>query len=223
MPSLDKEIICALNDLRFEEDELAYLALTSKIERPLRDRLAVRLHQKGSPKLIVAREWRKVDLAILDTNATPLALVECKACYTFDAVIQPKIYTDLMLADERKARNAAAGSPADVFSLLLATHLHGIVPKAYVGIVKYTSYINKVSRTHGTNAQLRDAARASIGAALGSRELVGSGKIAGGTAFGASVDLLFWLVKAPGIAPSIGVPRATPPVDPPQAPAPPAY
>jgi len=43
----DKEICSALDEIRkeFEEDELAYLAATGKIEFPFRNRLAFLLHK----------------------------------------------------------------------------------------------------------------------------------------------------------------------------------
>ena len=68
----------------FAPGELAYLALTSKIERPLQDRLAWLLHTR-LPDLVVSREWRATDIAILSAGAeSPLVLLEAKAMYSFD-------------------------------------------------------------------------------------------------------------------------------------------
>lgn len=67
-------------------DELAFLALTSKIELPIRDRLAYTLFRR-LPELLVTREWRPVDLAVLSPDGkTPVLLLEAKALYTFNFV-----------------------------------------------------------------------------------------------------------------------------------------
>ncbi len=64
----------------FDPGELAYLALTSKPEGAIRDRLAWALYLDGRR---VAREWReRCDLAVLDDDGEPLALIEFKATYS---------------------------------------------------------------------------------------------------------------------------------------------
>ncbi|MYE01408.1 MAG: hypothetical protein F4Y03_09010, partial [Alphaproteobacteria bacterium] len=76
-------------DQHFSRDELAYLALTSKVENPIRDRLAYLLHQKYGEEenIFVAREWTerkkiaRVDIAILDAEKKPLLLLEITAMY----------------------------------------------------------------------------------------------------------------------------------------------
>ncbi len=67
------------------EDELAYLAMTSKVERPFQDKLAYILHKnmkKNEGEFYVAREWRRSDIAILDKKDKPHCLIECKATNT---------------------------------------------------------------------------------------------------------------------------------------------
>lgn len=49
----------------FAPGELAYLALTSKIERPLQNRLAWSLHTQ-LPGRVVSREWRSTEIARLE-------------------------------------------------------------------------------------------------------------------------------------------------------------
>ena len=74
--------------IEFGEDELAFLALTTKIELPLRDRWAYVLYRKLSrSNLIVSREWKRIDLAVLK-DKIPLALIQLKAMYTFNAVYE---------------------------------------------------------------------------------------------------------------------------------------
>jgi len=110
----------------FAPGELAYLALTSKIERPLQDRLAWLLHTRP-PALVVSREWRATDIAILSAGAeSPLVLLEAKAMYSFDvpwehragATADPR----LMQQDIAKARALDPHGTADVYALALAAH-----------------------------------------------------------------------------------------------------
>ncbi|MFC8946409.1 hypothetical protein [Streptomyces rochei] len=91
----------------FEDGELAYLALTSQIENPVRDRVAYAMHRrlKGT-RLGVGREWtglfttgksgkparRSVDLAVVEKPRRrsrrvpqPHGVVEFKAFYAHDA------------------------------------------------------------------------------------------------------------------------------------------
>jgi hypothetical protein len=74
----------SINELEneFYEDELAYLAITSKVELPIRDKLAYILHKNIDKHLFVAREWNRIDLAILDDYNEPRCLMEFKATNT---------------------------------------------------------------------------------------------------------------------------------------------
>ena len=60
MNSMRGELEKALSNVGrdFEEDQLAFLTLTSKPELQIRDALAWRLH-RALPDLIVSREWRR--------------------------------------------------------------------------------------------------------------------------------------------------------------------
>ena len=81
-------LISALKEVEsaFLQNELAYLALTQKVEHVFRDKLAFLLHQRlqtGKPSYVVCREWQRADLAILE-NQLPVLIVEAKAGYSFD-------------------------------------------------------------------------------------------------------------------------------------------
>ena len=74
-----------IEGLKFEENELAFLALQGKIELQLRDKIAWELNKKG---YTVKKEYAptdieigrsKCDLAILDDNLNPQCLIEFKA------------------------------------------------------------------------------------------------------------------------------------------------
>ena len=95
----DQKIRSALDEIgdTFEENELAYLAVTSKIEHPFRDRLSFLLHKRYEAEgYLVAREWKRIDMAILNHEGEPLILIELKAMYTFDAIDRAEHYSKLM-------------------------------------------------------------------------------------------------------------------------------
>ena len=86
--NIEKELKQALLniDKLFGKNELAYLALTSKIENPIRDKIAVYLNNKLYEKdILIAREWKRTDIAAIK-NGVAVSLIEIKAMYTFDAI-----------------------------------------------------------------------------------------------------------------------------------------
>src|SRR3989344_4463942 len=95
---------------KFGKNELAFLALTTKIELPFRDRWAYALYQKlNKVGLIVSREWRRVDMAILEKNKQ-VALIELKAMYTFDALDEAGFYKEAI--EQLKMDAVKAGKTA---------------------------------------------------------------------------------------------------------------
>lgn len=202
MKDPDWELINALAAIHaeFRPNELAYLAVTTKVEAAIRDRLAFRLHQDYEPSgCIVAREWNRVDLAVLDPVGAPLALVELKAMYTFDAFGNLRHFTDATSADEIKAQRLAVAGTA-VYSLLLATHLAGAVETRFLKPVKYSGGINGAITKHGDAATVRAKAVETIDKDLETRTVVAHGEVQGGSAFGQSVSVLYWLVRNDGTA-----------------------
>jgi hypothetical protein len=88
-------------DTGFRRDELAYLALTSKPELPIRDRLAFCLHRTLEDKgLFVAREYhlggrKHADIAILqgkDSGMSTKVLIELKVSsfFNLDREVHPE-------------------------------------------------------------------------------------------------------------------------------------
>lgn len=71
----------------FGPDELAYLGATSRIEVPVRDKVAYLLHRQLGAQYVVSREWRRFDfpgrcdVTLLDKAGanTPKAIVQFKA------------------------------------------------------------------------------------------------------------------------------------------------
>jgi hypothetical protein len=193
MTDFSSVIVASLGELGFAANELAYLAITSKIEIPVRDRLAFALHNKLEGRF-VTREWKRVDLAVLNANRQPDALIELKAMYTFDPLLKGRYYTDATSRDEEKAFGKG-GPTAQVYSLLLAAHLHAQVPIDLKQIAKYSSGVNKCLKRYGTHDALRDAARERVKDELRSRNLVKNDILGRGSAFGIEVSVEYWLVK----------------------------
>ena len=118
----------------FEPGELSYLALTSKAEHVVRDRLAWVLSRRG---LRVAREWRnRVDLAVLDDEGEPLSALEAKATYTHDTIWgwnkdrtgKQKLVGGVTALDTLIRWDAAkvldAAGTGRAYTLLIAMHRH---------------------------------------------------------------------------------------------------
>ncbi len=180
---------------RFEQDELAYLALTSKIELPIRDKLAFALHSELGPKgFVIARGWERIDIAVLQVAPVrPVALIEMKAMYAFDA-ISNELFYELTAADvekclakcrKRKINNVV------VYTLLLATHpLHN--PKEeYDGIIKYSQSIRRSIVNRKNCEEVLSDARSAVAGWPGT--IANEGSIDGGTAFGMGVSVYYWL------------------------------
>ncbi|GAB3659592.1 hypothetical protein [Streptomyces sparsus] len=185
----------------FASGELAYLALTSKPEHPIRDRMAWSLYEDLAG-CVTAREWSahgnrdRTDLAVLDAEShEALALVELKAAYTFDFMSesQPSVnnYVRRIAGDLDKAR-FAADRRTRVFGLLLLTHPTS-VPVQRTSVVKYGPSIAR-SLQRRSAADLAEAARQIAGNRLAAMGTVTGGTIAAGTAFGIGVDIEYFFV-----------------------------
>ena len=94
-PGLTKDVLLqGLADAgtSFEQGELAYLAVTSKVELPVRDRFAWELHRRLEDRsLLVAREWRRADLAVV-REGDALVVIESTALYAFDVLREPGLH-----------------------------------------------------------------------------------------------------------------------------------
>ena len=200
MIDVEAHFLQALRDLQtqFHKNELAYLALTSKPEFAIRDKLAFNLHQSLLARgLIVSREWKRTDLAVL-LEARPQALLEIKAMFSFDAVKKGRPshqYESLLQSDVAKARKVAL-SQTQIFALLLSTHPAASFDPRLRGVVKYLTKIN--SNYRGMSAsEIRENATSAVRSWPSSRLVRTAGTIAAGEAFGVEVKLDYWLFKFP--------------------------
>ena len=223
MVALDEILIRSLSGLaeQFQCDELGYLALTTKIELPLRDRWAFLLHKMLAPHgYCIAREWspprarNRVDLAILK-GGVPKTLVELKAMYTFDAVKYVNGNAKLVdeLSDDMKVRRAQFPSRTDVYGVLLATHPDRIIAREYDSVVKYAAGINRAILRWEGEDHVKGCAKEAVGALTGLGKLISSGEMCAGRAFEVDVSVLWWLYHMTDVTahwPAIGDPKRAP-------------
>jgi hypothetical protein len=179
----------------FAENELAYLALTSKAELPVRDRIAWRLQHELSDSYVVAREWRRADIAVL-AGETPVLQVEAKAMYAFD-ILSAKSrakYLAKLTADGLKMAAVAPDSAA--YLLALVTHVDGsIAPHLRRHVVKYSGGILASLRREVTADAVGIRARQLWEADLAGFTAPSTRfNIAGGTMWGLKVELDAYLV-----------------------------
>lgn len=73
-----------------DPNDLAYLAVTGKIELPVRDALGALITRKY-PELTAAREYQRRDLVVLQ-DGVPLAVIEGKLWISFEANVPSKLH-----------------------------------------------------------------------------------------------------------------------------------
>jgi hypothetical protein len=182
----------------FEPNELAYLALTGKIELTIRDRLAwVTQGAWPSPPFFTAREWKKTDLAVIE-DGQPVVLLEAKALYSFDAVNSVTLanYEGYIRDDIAKALKLAVPG-TQVMAAVFMTHVAAPVPGHLHGIVKYWPGINHALTAHDNQGHLHQAAIESLEDVLGQIGL--TKRIdwpSEGEAFGVPVQVDAWVTHA---------------------------
>ncbi len=143
----------------FQVNELAYLAFTSKIELPLRDRIAFELHKKFSDTHLICREWKskesksskRVDIAIVDkSNFKPVCLIELKAQ---SVVRYEKEFTRHLINDLIKIRDISQNDNVELYYIYFnnVINCEQGFEEIYQYSVKYLTHLNKsISTKKGT-------------------------------------------------------------------------
>jgi len=72
-----------------ESDDMAYLFATGKSELEIRNALALYLHRNLEPSQHALREWKRHDLAVLDSSGQPMLIIEGKV-WSHTDVLTPK-------------------------------------------------------------------------------------------------------------------------------------
>jgi hypothetical protein len=187
----------------FHSNDLAYLALTSKVENPLRDALALDLHASlGQTEFLVAREWKKqgvpsrTDIAIL-AGDSPAALIECKASGSYDAFGKPKPYPMTDVVKDIEKAHSASDPNTEIFVLLFVTHADRIVEERLYNVVKYWGRINRSIENRGSASAVRNGAQTRYSEAFSGDAFgpVTTGEIDAGEAFGIPVTIDYWLAE----------------------------
>ncbi len=144
-----EEIISSISK-QYKDNELAYLSLTSKIELPLRDKIAFELHSKYQDKYLICREWKsqetksldRIDLAIIDKiDSKLLCLIEFKA----KSVVRfEKEFTRHLADDLIKIRNLTKDNNVELYYVYFNNVISGEHQFAniYQNSVKYVSTLN---------------------------------------------------------------------------------
>lgn len=114
------DIISNIKTTSFLDDELAYLAVTKKVEDPLRDAVSFQIHKKLlllESSSIVCREYQigkriSIDTSIIDQNNNPEILIEFKAhsSINFPTFMSPKSKDNEMGKDILKITDYAKRS-----------------------------------------------------------------------------------------------------------------
>lgn len=198
--NLEENLISAIRAVEsgFACDELAYLALTQKVEHAFRDKLAFVLHQSlDNSRYLVCREWRRADLAIV-VEGKPALILEIKAGYTFDILKTRGGYDfrKLVAADLDKAavliRKLNLDVTPQVFALVIATHPSTVPHSRYRSAVKYFPGIVRFS----DQSNNLEAIRERMSCRMEVFELVDTHATSGGTAYGIDVAIYSWLYRA---------------------------
>jgi hypothetical protein len=74
-----------------EADDMAYLFATGKSELEIRNALALYLHRKLEPSQHALREWKRHDLAVLDSSGQPMLIIEGKVWSHMDVLTSKKL------------------------------------------------------------------------------------------------------------------------------------
>jgi hypothetical protein len=74
-----------------ESDDMAYLFATGKSELEIRNALTLYLHRNLEPSQHALREWRRHDLAIVDSFGQPMLIIEGKVWSHTDVLTSKKL------------------------------------------------------------------------------------------------------------------------------------
>ena len=178
---------------RFSQDSTAlWVTATGKPELFVRDHFGAIIAEKN-PDLIVAREWNKHDLALLDVNADVQVLIEGKHLYDFDLhskSIRAR-YRDSLLQDLEKMKK---GVESRNYVSLLMTSIRTPIPNSLVRVTKYSRGINKALKKYGSDLMEKSVFEArDFLSEFG--EIVIETELAKGQSLGLDIHLWMWLVK----------------------------
>lgn len=123
--------------------KFAYLGMTSKVENPIRDEIALFLHNKYHNQYYIGREWNRRDLAILNKdNGEPIVIIELKNCYSMDIFSgRYKGYVEAIDSDLKKAEEFKEKDTL-IYEIVFVTDIQVIIEENLKKIIKYSNFIN---------------------------------------------------------------------------------
>ena len=181
----------------FAPNELAYLALTSKVELPFRDRLAFELHKQVCGKNVL-REWSRVDIAILNDDGRPNALLELTATHTFELAMNPELSYKIfekVVKEEAKVKELSTDL-TELYTILLATHIEDRVPEKLKNFIKYSKNIDRAFNSIYYPEKIKSLANDKINTMFAKRNIISSGEIPAGNEFEMNTFILYWVIKS---------------------------
>ena len=184
----------------FNENELAYLSLTSKNELVIRDKIAYKLHKELKDH-IVSREYSpsnlrssRIDLAILKDSQI-IDLIEFKSMYTFDALNKFEKYIDAVVKDFEKNK-PVVNERMNQYGVIIATHPKSIPNLKYREYVKYYDFINRNMKKVEKGEELIEIMDNSIRAEFDNENYdIKQCKLKAGVAFDVEVDIYIWIIQ----------------------------
>lgn len=185
----------------FEENELAYLSLTSKNESVIRDKVAYKLHLELKNSIVV-KEYKRIDLAILEGDKIK-DIVELKSMYTFDSI--PRVrskshfksrtdeYMNEVIEDFHK-NSRFLNENVNQYAVIIATHPKQIPNKKYKEAIQY--YDKIISSTKKIdNYTILNNTKKSLHQTFGcSQYSIKELKLECGRAFGIDIEVYIWIV-----------------------------
>ncbi|RYB93831.1 hypothetical protein EUA93_05325 [Nocardioides oleivorans] len=133
----------------FATDELAHLVLTSGADHPVPDRIAWRLQQELGEEYVVARAWRRADIAVL-VGESPVLQVGARAMHACDLLGTASRADHLAGLTADGIRMAAAAPDSSAYLLALVTHVDGPVPHHLREVVRHADGIAAALEQEGT-------------------------------------------------------------------------
>lgn len=188
-----------------EPDDLSYLALTGKVELPVRDQMAIWC-QRQFPDLVVAREWNRHDLVLL-ADAMPRVVIEGKLWASFNVLDSKKLNSShprhgIRGAMERDIEkmlmtNEKYGSSGFVSILVMGIDVSA-TSSAQRHAVKYLNYWKKFSEGPETCRDRHARAVSDLASFCEKYGPTDSASLVQGDAYGARVNLSVVVTKVTG-------------------------
>jgi len=182
----------------FNDNELAYLSLTSKNEGIIRDSFCRNYYKENS---ILGREYKRID-AVSFFNGNVQGIFEFTSMYTADLLNEnhfrnsylPKIIKDFNKNEKYKCKDT------EEYIILISTHPKELINKKYSHYVKYLSGLNSATKTclknsSDSNEMIVESYKTLRKHFNENKYYINSCEINAGREFDCEVDIIFWILS----------------------------